>query len=165
MSLSKVQGAQIETPVDIAGVNLTGVSTAKSLLVVGSGTTSGTADQPLQVLGGTYISGSTGIGLTNPDKKFVVNGTGGNYVSEFYNTNDASSNNGVYIRTENTAATTQPLNVQGSLYVTGDGNIGVGTVTPLSYDDTGGNTRHLKIHRDGGETIRNPTIFDFHNPQ
>lgn len=90
MSLSKVQGAQIETPVDISGVNLTGVSTAKDLLVVGSGATSGTADQALQVLSGTYISG----------------------------------------------------------------NIGVGTVTPLSYDDTGGGTRHLKIHRDGGVTRR-----------
>ena len=35
-------------------------------VLIGSGTSTGTASQKLQVTGGTYISGSVGIGTTNP---------------------------------------------------------------------------------------------------
>ena len=41
---------------------------------VGSGTSTGTASQTLQVTGGAYVSGSLGIGLTNPTTKLDVSG-------------------------------------------------------------------------------------------
>ena len=56
-----------------AGVTVTGIITASNGIVVnngpvliGSGTSTGTATQPLQVTGGAYISGNLGIGTTNP---------------------------------------------------------------------------------------------------
>ena len=65
MALTKLSGSQIESPVEISAVNLTGVTTAQSLLVVGSGSTSRTPDQPLQVIGSAYISSAkVGIGTT-----------------------------------------------------------------------------------------------------
>ena len=42
--------------------------------MVGSGTSTGTASQPLQVTGGAYVSGSVGIGTTNPQYKLDVAG-------------------------------------------------------------------------------------------
>ena len=90
--------------------------------------------------GSSYFNGGNiGIGTVTPDKKLVVKGSGGNYVSEFHNTQNAVNNNGVYIRTENTSAATQPLNVQGSLIVTGAGNIGINSTSPSGKLDIGGN--------------------------
>lgn len=47
--------------------NVIGVSTfPSSPVIIGSGTSTGTASQPLQVTGGAYVSGNLGIGTTNP---------------------------------------------------------------------------------------------------
>ena len=43
-------------------------------LLIGSGTTTGTASQRLQVTGGAYVSGSVGIGTTNPTQSLDVSG-------------------------------------------------------------------------------------------
>ena len=43
-------------------------------ILVGTGTSTGTASQPLQVTGGAYVSGSVGIGTTNPTSKLDVVG-------------------------------------------------------------------------------------------
>jgi len=51
----------------------TGISTSSNL-VIGSDTSTGTADQNLQVSGGTYISGNTGIGSDVPQAKLDVDG-------------------------------------------------------------------------------------------
>ena len=45
-------------------------------LAVGAATTTGTASQLLQVTGGAYVSGSVGIGTTNPTSKLSVVGDG-----------------------------------------------------------------------------------------
>jgi len=51
----------------------TGISTSSNL-VIGSDTSTGTADQNLQVSGGSYISGNTGIGSAIPQSKLDVAG-------------------------------------------------------------------------------------------
>ena len=43
-------------------------------VLIGSGTSTGTADQDLQVTGGAYISSNTGIGTTNPSQTLHVQG-------------------------------------------------------------------------------------------
>ena len=43
-------------------------------LLVGTGATTGTANQLLRVEGGAYVSGSVGIGTTNPTSKLQVDG-------------------------------------------------------------------------------------------
>ena len=43
-------------------------------LFVGSATSTGTINQKLQVTGGAYVSGSVGIGTTNPTSKLMVSG-------------------------------------------------------------------------------------------
>jgi hypothetical protein len=55
---------------------VTGISTfSNGPVLIGSGTSTGTASQPLQVTGGAYVSGSIGIGTTNPSTALGVNGT------------------------------------------------------------------------------------------
>ena len=52
-----------------------GVSTfTNGPVLIGSGTSTGTASQRLQVTGGTYVSGNLGIGSTNPTSKLDVIG-------------------------------------------------------------------------------------------
>jgi len=52
-----------------------GISTfTNGPVLIGSGTSTGTASQTLQVTGGTYVSGNLGIGSTNPTSKLDVIG-------------------------------------------------------------------------------------------
>jgi sugar lactone lactonase YvrE len=59
----------------ITQLQVTGVSTfTNGPVLIGSGTSTGTASQRLQVTGGAYVSGSVGIGTTNPSAKLQVQG-------------------------------------------------------------------------------------------
>ena len=73
-------GTGIVTTLRGTTLNYTGVSTFSSGPVLisstGTATTTGTALQPLQVTGGAYVSGSVGVGTTNPREKLDV--VGGN---------------------------------------------------------------------------------------
>ena len=69
--------ATITLSSNIVGTSLsiTGISTfTNGPVLVGSGTSTGTASQPLQVTGGAYVSGSVGIGTTNPQHKLDLVG-------------------------------------------------------------------------------------------
>jgi len=61
--------ATITLSSNIVGTSLSisGISTfANGPILIGSGTSTGTTSQPLQVTGGAYVSGKIGIGTTNP---------------------------------------------------------------------------------------------------
>jgi len=56
-------------------LNVSGVSTfVNGPILVGTGTSTGTASQPLQVTGGAYVSGNLGVGTTNPAYPLQVQG-------------------------------------------------------------------------------------------
>ena len=69
---------------DNDGIPLVGVSTDGKVMInhlygnclIGSTSATGTASQPLQVTGGAYVSGSVGIGTTNPTSKLSIVGDG-----------------------------------------------------------------------------------------
>jgi hypothetical protein len=55
---------------------VSGISTfSDGPVIIGSGTSTGTIDQPLQVTGGAYYSGNVGFGTTNPTQKADVRGS------------------------------------------------------------------------------------------
>lgn len=73
-------------------LQVTGVSTfTNGPVLVGSATSTGTASQSLQVTGGAYISGSVGIGTTNPTATLDVTGTLNGSAFESYELDDISS--------------------------------------------------------------------------
>ena len=77
LSSSGIQVTGISTLSNANATNLqvTGISTfTNGPIFIGSGTSTGTALQGLQVTGGAYISTSTGIGTTNPSQILHVQG-------------------------------------------------------------------------------------------
>ena len=79
-------------------VNATGLSTfSGGPVLIGGGTSTGTASQPLQVTGGAYVSGSVGIGSTNPARKLDVvdSGASGSVIRS-----KVTTNNGGYLAYE-----------------------------------------------------------------
>ena len=79
-------------------------------------------------------NGFVGIGTDNPDKNLVVKYGAGNFVSEFHNTNNNTSHNGVFVKTESSSGATIPLTVisgtETRFCVKGDGKVGIGSAIP-----------------------------------
>jgi len=71
VSTSVISGIASVTRLQVVGVStFTG-----GPVLIGSATSTGTSSQPLQVTGGAYVSGSVGIGTTNPSNTLTVVGT------------------------------------------------------------------------------------------
>ena len=71
-TISRIVGSSVS----ISQLQVTGISTfSNGPVFIGSGTTTGTASQRLQVTGGAYVSGSVGVGTTNPRETLDVVGT------------------------------------------------------------------------------------------
>ena len=68
-------GATVYGTLQSQGLQVSGISTfTNGPVLVGSATSTGTATQRLQVSGGAYVSGSVGIGTTNPTEQLTVRG-------------------------------------------------------------------------------------------
>jgi hypothetical protein len=73
-----IESAISNAPNTFNDLQVTGISTfVNGPVLVGSGTSTGTVSQQLQVTGGAYVSGNTGIGTTNPTTRLDVFVTGG----------------------------------------------------------------------------------------
>jgi len=143
-----------EHKLDVIGnIIISGISTfTNGPVIVNSLTDTGTSDQKLQVTGGGYISGSTGIGTTSPTDKVDVRGTTKTEnlnvtgVSTFTGTLDANGALDVDGHTELDDVNVSGAATAGSLKVTGLTTLGnlfaTGTVTLASNSGlttTGGN--------------------------
>jgi hypothetical protein len=81
LNASTITGAASTANVRTNSLNVSGVTTSSGGLVVssgnvliGTGTSTGTTSQKLQVTGGAYVSGNIGVGTTNPTSKLQVVG-------------------------------------------------------------------------------------------
>jgi hypothetical protein len=147
-SLDATTTATIETaianaPNTFTDLQVTGVSTfTNGPVLIGSGTSTGTALQPLQVTGGVYVSGNLGIGTTNPISRLTVQGdvlvTGVVTATAFNGNINAGVGTITNLNLTNLnvsgVTTTALLNVGTGgtiITTTSNGSIGIGTTNPL----------------------------------
>jgi hypothetical protein len=157
-------------------INSSGVSTfTNGPVLIGSGTSTGTASQPLQVTGGAYVSGNLGVGTISPGVPLEVNGSilGGRTDGSAYLVNRGGySSSTVYTfygndttGISNPAAGNIGFLASGleRLRIDSSGNIGIGTTiptvklqvsssgnTPIINQTTGGSTSYLMLQNTGG---------------
>jgi len=108
LSFQNVSGGNINVSgVNISSgtnINITGVSTFTSgPVLIGSGTSTGTTSQPLQVSGGAYVSDNLGIGLTNPFSKLDIRYSSS---TAYSTTASPQTVNAITLLNTNTTATT-----------------------------------------------------------
>jgi Chaperone of endosialidase len=130
--LSGVSTSVIGGISSVTQLQVTGISTfTNGPVLIGSGTSTGTESQSLQITGGAYVSGNLGIGTTNPAAKLHVVG-------------DAKISNDVYVdiirrNTDNSTNTKIALDAGSLKLYAGNGitprvtiNGGVGINTDLN---------------------------------
>lgn len=117
--------------IDLGQLYVGGISTFfNGPVLIGTGTSTGTDLQNLQVDGNTYISGNLGIGTTNPITKLDVNGDVN--IVGFLSTLDINARN-VNATGIITAGTVLNIGFGGTIFSSSlDGNIGIGTIDPTS---------------------------------
>jgi hypothetical protein len=126
---------------DIVGtaLSISGISTfTNGPVFIGSGTSTGTASQRLQVTGGAYVSGNLGIGLTNPSQSLHVQGNARVTGAVYDSTNSAGTSGQVL---QSTVTGTQWVSAAPAGAVTGlvirDSNNNIvgssGSITQLTF--------------------------------
>jgi hypothetical protein len=91
-SLDATTKATIESsiqlePNNFSDLQVTGVSTfTNGPVLIGTGTSTGTVNQDLQIIGGAYISDNVGIGTTNPTSRLFVTQPGTSHTTSELNT-------------------------------------------------------------------------------
>ena len=115
------------TQSNVLNTNVTGIATfSNGPVLIGGGTSTGTASQPLQVTGGAYVSGSVGIGTTNPAEIFHVN---------------APSNALAVIRLSGSASSQTPFNIRQGIVGTSNAGFSIydvnNSATRLAIDSSG----------------------------
>ena len=123
-------------------LEVAGVSTFSSLVGIGTTIFTGTSNQLLQIDSGTYISGSVGIGTTNPTDKLSIIGDVGIQTSlNLYSENQIKKGTIQAVETTEKYQSGLVINVPNgneiafsdgesrNVVITGDGNLGIGTTT------------------------------------
>ena len=135
------------TKVETAGINSTGSLNLNGPVLIGSGTSTGTESQTLQVTGGAYVSGNVGIGTTNPNYAIDVasadttagigyalrlrqNATAGAAAIQFTD-NPVTTQYG-YIACDSSSNLKFATGNFERFRVNSSGNIGIGTTNPLA---------------------------------
>ena len=152
VSTSVIGGIGSITQLNVTGISTLGITSATNLtsqslvvsgistftngpVLIGSGTSTGTALQRLQVDGGAYVSSNLGIGTTNPQYKLDVVGDI-NFTGTFRQNGDqfvasrwtSGSGDNIYRLSNVGIGTTNPTS---KLHVIGDANI-TGVLTALN---------------------------------
>jgi hypothetical protein len=123
-------------------LEVAGVSTFSGLVGIGTTIFTGTSNQLLQINSGAYISGSVGIGTTNPTDKLSIIGDVGIQTSlNLYSSNQVKKGTIQAVETTEKYQSGLVINVPNgneiafsdgdsrNVVITGDGNLGIGTTT------------------------------------
>lgn len=143
-------GATVFGILQSQGLRSTGISTLSTTTFIGSGSSTGTASQTLQVTGGAYVSDNIGIGSTRPTSKLHVIGDvliTGVVTASSYTGNLSSSG---FASTAGIATTA--INAQGLI---GTPNISVGFATATKVTTTDVVSTHANFS--GVTTVTNLT--------
>jgi hypothetical protein len=136
-------------------LNVSGISTfVNGPILVGTGTSTGTAGQPLQVTGGAYVSGNLGIGTTNPTQLLQVQGNARVTGAVYDSTNSAgttgqvlqSTQTGTLWATAGGGSGKFDTSIDNVLYVQPTGTldkVGVGTTTSQITTLPSGSNKYL----------------------
>jgi hypothetical protein len=127
-------------------LNVSGISTFTSgPVLIGGGTSTGTAGQVLQVTGinsSVYIGGSLGIGNTNPGATLNVVPTESSIAGLFSGTTSSDMVRITQLGTGNALVVEDSANPDSSPFVvTGIGSVGIGTASPTFTADIAGDAR------------------------
>jgi hypothetical protein len=149
-SLDATTKATIESsiqlePNNFSDLQVTGVSTfTNGPVLIGTGTSTGTVNQDLQIIGGAYISDNVGIGTTNPGTALeIINASD----PQLRISNGTTSGYGlIQLGRSATAAQNWHFGSEGNNYLNfWNGNSGAGTGPLLSLYSPGNTTNHAVL--------------------
>jgi hypothetical protein len=113
-----------------SGIRVSGISTfVNGPILVGTGTSTGTAGQPLQVTGSAYVSGNLGIGTTTPAYPLQVQGNA-RVTGAIYDSTNAPGTTGQVLQSTITGTLWATAAAGGS----GTFDTGITTTTFVSVD-------------------------------